>query len=1734
MPGADWTTSGDAPWQAEITITHDGSAAAQSGAITGGQQSVLSTWVNGPGTLSFWWRVSSETNNDYESFSLDGLEQFRVSGLVNTWQHITCYVAAGVHTLAWAYSKNATVNAGSDAAWLDQVSYVPGVTAASIVSGPTNKVVALSANAEFDVVAQGTPPLTYQWFRNGSVIPGATNATLIVTNAQVADTGRYAVSVHNDYGDAPTADAFLNLISVSAWGAGKSNSGYPPNYGQSIVPDGLTGIAAVAGGVFHTLALRTNGQVIAWGMNINGQSSVPSTLTNVTGIAGGHYYSMALKGSGAVVGWGNSGWGEASPPALTNASSIAAGWYHGLALCSNGTVVAWGAGKTQGSSPHLGQSMVPTNLAGVKAIAAGGYHSLALCLNGTVVAWGWNASGQTNVPATLSNVIAIAAGGSNSVALKNDGTLVAWGANEYGQCNIPAGLTNVVGIAAGAAHVMALRADGTLAVWGLDGNGQADPPSGLTNIAAISAGGYHSLALLNAGPATILSLPCAQSIFVGSNASFSVTCLGTAPLAYQWLRDGVPLEGRTTPSLVFSNAQFTDAGNYQVSISNVFGAVTSSVAALAVNDTAPHFIAPPTNTFVIQNSKATLIASAGGLPPLSYQWLFNATPLSQRTNLSLTISNAQLPDEGFYSLVVSNAVGLATSSVAFLDVVDVPQALGPTNLSWLNSGSPAWFAESTNTHDGFAAAAAGPLSTRSSSLRTYVTGPGKLTFWWTGQQAVMSFQIDDIVQTNRYFMYSGMAWEQRTYYLPAKVHALTWTAGVYQSPTMGFLDQVTFTPGITPVAIDVQPAPQSVPAGTNVTLSISVSGAAPFTYQWYFNSNPIPGAASASLNLYNVQSDSAGSYSVVVSGPVNTAVSSNAVLTVRAAAAAITSQPVGGNVVVGSSFTFAPGTIGTSPVSYQWLLNGQPLPAATRATLTLDQVNYSDAGNYSLFASNALGMTISSNALLLAYSFSDLGTALDAPDLVWTTTNPLWFPEMNTTHSGGLAGQSGVPSYLQPSTLQTTVTGPAMVVYWWKVNCDGFFDNLSFIVNGSVQNSIGGAVDWCGATNVIGAGPQVLQWSLGSTFNPGTGWVDTVQIIPIAGTGPSITTQPAGTSASAGNSASFSATAAGTPTLLYQWQFEGADLPGATNSTLTLYDVQGANAGTYTVRVTNDFGFTVSSNATLAVSPSGPAITQQLGNQTNVINNDILLTVATKGTRPMTYQWYFNGAVFDQTSSNTLVISGLQFSNAGNYSVVVSNSLGQVTSSVARLTVTLSKVLEFWPGYLGRYPQPSDLGRVTAIAVGTAHTMALRDDGTLLVWGDNSFGQTNVPVGLSSVVAISAGNNHCLALRADGTLAVWGDNGYGQGAAPAGISNVVGVSCGPSYNLVLMRDGTVAGWGNDVYGQTDIPAGLTNVRSVYAGYYNGFALMPDGNLVQWGSGPIWQHNGSATQLNVAGSNIVGVAAGALTGWTLQDDSVATAYGFFDGSAPFTNSYRSLTSWSYGTRPRDTFPGALALAASGNGDPTEDYLLLLSENGSLKIIGGLGGPSSHVPSIPYGANYGNVAAISASYMHAAALINDGSPFISGQPLSRVAYSGDTVVLKTAASGRAPLNYQWQLNGTDIASATAAVLVLTNVPLSAAGNYSCRVTSGAGSTTTASATLTVLRSTPQFSGAPIFSGTGLDWKLDQLSGHGSVLIYASTNLVDWVPLATNQPVTGSIWFHDPFATNQVQRFYRAVEQ
>ena len=359
----------------------------------------------------------------------------------------------------------------------------------TIDASPLGQTVIANQPASFSVAASGSPTLAYQWRLKGNNIPGATASSYTVAAARNSDSGAYSVIVTNPYGAAVSSDAALSVVVLGAWG---DNS-----WGQTTFPLlGLSNLVSVAAGAWHSLALRADGGIVAWGDDFNGQCDVPAGLTNTIAIAAGGYHSLAIRPNGAVAAWGDNTYGQTTVPVnLANVIGISAGTWHSLALRDDGTVAAWGDDSS-------GQTDVPPGLAHVAAVAAGGNHSLALKTNGTVVAWGDNTdsegvfAGQSIVPAGLSNVIAIAAGDYHSLAVKNDGTVVLWGDDSQAQCEAPPDLAGVVAVAGGGSHSLALKSDGTLAAWGANWNGQCDVSSDLTNAVGFAAGGDHTLVLV--------------------------------------------------------------------------------------------------------------------------------------------------------------------------------------------------------------------------------------------------------------------------------------------------------------------------------------------------------------------------------------------------------------------------------------------------------------------------------------------------------------------------------------------------------------------------------------------------------------------------------------------------------------------------------------------------------------------------------------------------------------------------------------------------------------------------------------------------------------------------------------------------------------------------------------------------------------------------------------------------------------------------------------------------------------------------------------------------------------------------------------------------------------------------------------------------------------------------------------------------------------------------------------
>jgi hypothetical protein len=1084
---------------------------------------------------------------------------------------------------------------------------------------------------------------------------------------------------------------------VTGWG----NPDVTNNYGQLTIPTNLIAAKAVAAGGWHGLVVTKTNTVFAWGLNDYGQTNVPPGLTNVVAVAGGFDHSLALRADGTVVAWGivsnlyagDPDWfGQADvPPDATNVVAISAGAFHSLALKSNGTVEAWGY-------DFYGQCDVPAGLSNVTAIACGGYFSLALKADGTVVGWGDNYYGQTNLPPDLTNVVAIAGGGVHGLALKSGGTVEGWGARgtvdftqDFGQETPPSDLTNAVGIAAGFFHSLAVLSDGTVRQWGDTSLGQTNPPSTLNPALAVAGGYAHSYALINDKP--VIVIQPTNIISVTNHAvSFVAQVSGVTPQRAIWWKNISPSNavlaslttsnGTTTTSFTGGNIQgslltnqlgarftlnllasynaMTNPGTYAFYLvaSNFLGSVTSSVANLTV-------MAPPKITnqpaSLETNVGATVFFTVGnsGSGPLSYTWLLNGTPLNlaNPTNV-LELDNVSTNDAGNYQVVVSNAVGVATSSIAILAVDGTPIIVQqPTNTTVILGSNAV-----------FTAAA---------------VGADPLTYQWYFQPQTNSdaSAIPDGTSAS-YGIFNAQTSNSGMYFLIV--------SNGYGSVTSSVVTLSVVTP---PIFV-IQPADVISPTNHAASFVAQVSGATPLRATWFRNTSPTNvqlatlvtsnGIVSASftggnaqgsaftnqpgaqftLNLlatYNTMTNP-GTYGfyLVVTNALGVVTSSVANLTVMLPPK-ITSQPTSVATNVGATVFFTVGASGGGTLSYTWLLNGTPLNLSNPGNvLELDNVSTNDAGNYQVVVSNAVGVATSSMATL---------TVDGTPIIIQQPTNTTVILGSNAVFTAIAAG-ADVLNYQWYFLPQTNTDAGAIP--------DG--TNSSYELDNAQTNNAGwyflivsngfGSVTSSVVTLSVSTPPMIVSQPA-DVFSPTNRPVSFVAVV--SGVTPQRSTWWRVASPSNVLLASVFSTNGTITTSFVGGNVQGSLLtnqPGAkfTLNLLATYNAM-TNPGTYGfyVVVTNALGVATSSVANLTVMAPPKIFSQPTTVATNV-GATALFTVGASGSQPLSYTWLLNGTPLNLANpSNVLELDNISTNDAGSYQLVITNAVGMAASTPAQL-----------------------------------------------------------------------------------------------------------------------------------------------------------------------------------------------------------------------------------------------------------------------------------------------------------------------------------------------------------------------------------------------------------------------------------------------------------------------------------
>ena len=372
--------------------------------------------------------------------------------------------------------------------------------------------------------------------------------------------------------------------------------------------------------------------------------------------------------------------------------------------------------------------------------------------------------------------------------------------------------------------------------------------------------------------------------------------------------------------------------------------------------------------------------------------------------------------------------------------------------------------------------------------------------------------------------------------------------------------------------ISLQPTNQSVPFGGNATFRVAASGSTDLAYQWRLNGQNLTNATNATLQLTGVVSAEGGAYSVLVANPAWSVVSSNALLTVilPPTAPSITNQPASFSAAVGTNVTLSAGIGGNGPFLYQWRLNGVNIAGATNATLTLNNLQGTNAGSYSLTVYNDLGSVVTDPAtltvlveeLLLADAFSSAITRSNLTSVVRGHNVGATMEVGEPWHASKVGGRSvwvtwkatasGIATYSTRGsgldTLLAVYTGESVDALDLIASDD---DSGGFLSSRVQFNAEAGtlyhiAVDTLGGTE----GEIVLTWSL----------VATPESIPV------ITLQPQSQTTSAGSDVTYMVTATGT-NLTFQWWFNDQPIPGANQASLTITNAVAADAGEYRVRV---------------------------------------------------------------------------------------------------------------------------------------------------------------------------------------------------------------------------------------------------------------------------------------------------------------------------------------------------------------------------------------------------------------------------------------------------------------------------------------------------------------------------------------------------------------------------------------
>jgi hypothetical protein len=624
-----------------------------------------------------------------------------------------------------------------------------------------------------------------------------------------------------------------------------------------------------------------------------------------------------------------------------------------------------------------------------------------------------------------------------------------------------------------------------------------------------------------------------------------------------------------------------------------------------------------------------------------------------------------------------------------------------------------------------------------------------------------------------------------------------------------------------------------------------------------------------------------------------------------------------------------------------------------------------------------------------------------------------------------------------------------------------------------------------------------------------------------------IVSQPQSQSVPVGQSATFSVTASGIGPIIYQWRFNQGDIQDATNNSYSIASVQLSDAGDYSVFVTTGCGNVLSSNATLTVGYP-PSILTQPQSQTVLAGQSASFSVGATGDAPLSYQWRFGATDIAGATGTNYSIAGAQPTNAGAYSVRVSNAIGSTDSSTATLTVNVPPTITAQPTNLTVLAGSNAL--FTAAATGTAPlSYQWRHNGT------NLPGATDTTLALTNVQSSAAGSYSVIVTNAVGVtnsgsaqLDVRYVFVYGNGQLLLGSnytyegSVTLEMRSGLGGNIYYTLDGSDPTFGHPY----NLPFQLSRTAVVRAVAYSA-DFMQSGQAPPINIAIIRTYflsaitpGGGSISINPPGgvytsNTTVAVTATASNGWAFLN-----WFGDASGSSPTTNVLMNrdkIVQAVFGT--------ALSKTVAGGGSVSQYPTAALYPYGTVVRLTATAQPGN------YFFNWGNAASGNTNPLYFTVTSTNATvsslfaPLSGGQVALTAAPEGFGRVTTSPRANAYAFGIQVQLTATPDSGQTflgwSGDASGTSNPLLITMDQSKVITG-------------VFTRRPALTATTILDGPSADGFRFSLIGEfgAQYRIDGSANLADWSPLVVLTNTSGRSQFTDPAGGNTPYRSYRAV--